>query len=114
MPWASTPVRSTALSLPTAEYSPARATVSPGPHAGGARRDFAKDCRGLSIRCMAAQLGWLPSTVSREIVRHGGRSRYYAAVADDEAWTHACRPKPCRLAFHPILQRTVADKLSLK
>ena len=92
----------------------ARATVSPGPHAGGARRDFAKDCRGLSIRCMAAQLGWLPSTVSREIVRHGGRSRYYAAVADDEAWTHACRPKPCRLAFHPILQRTVADKLSLK
>ncbi|MCA9481479.1 MAG: helix-turn-helix domain-containing protein, partial [Nitrospira sp.] len=69
---------------------------------------------GISIRCMADQLGRPPSTVSREIVRHGGRSRYRAVVADDEVWAHACCPKPCRFAFHPILQRTVADKLSLE
>lgn len=79
------------------------------------REEFSRGIAGgLSIRCMAAQLGRPPSTVSREIVRHGGRSRYRAAVADDEAWAHACRPKPCRLAFHPILQRTVAEKLSLE
>ncbi len=69
---------------------------------------------GLSIRHMAAHLGRPPSTVSREIVRHGGRSRYRATVADEEAWAAACRPKLCRLALHPILQRIVADKLSLE
>ncbi len=67
----------------------------------------------LSIRQIAARIGRAPSTVSREIVRHGGRSRYRAAVADGAAWEQARRPKPCRLAVHPILRRIVAHKLSL-
>ena len=68
---------------------------------------------GLSIRQMAARLGRPPSTVSREITRHGGRPHYRAAVADAEAWEQACRPKPCRLAVHPFLRNTVAHKLSV-
>lgn len=67
---------------------------------------------GLSIRHMAAQIRRPPSTVSREIARHGGRSRYRAAAADGEAWEQACRPKLCRLAVSPILRKTVAQKLS--
>ncbi len=73
--------------------------------------------RGLaadtSIRQIAARLGRAPSTVSREIARHGGRSRYRAEVADGAAWEQTRRPKPCRLAVHPQLRRVVAHKLSL-
>lgn len=67
----------------------------------------------LSIRQMAARMGRPPSTVSREITRHGGRPHDRAAVADAEAWEQACRPKPCRLALHPFLRNTVARKLSV-
>ncbi len=73
-------------------------------------RGIAADC---SIRQIAAQLGRSPSTVSREITRHGGRPHYRAAVADAEAWEQACRPKPCRLAVHPFLRNIVARKLSV-
>lgn len=41
---------------------------------------------GLSIRRIAAKIGRAPSTVSREIVRHGGRERYRASDADACAW----------------------------
>jgi transposase, IS30 family len=67
----------------------------------------------LSIRQIAAQLGRAPSTVSREITRHGGAHTYRAAEADARAWKRARRPKPCRLAVHPMLQRVVARKLTL-
>jgi IS30 family transposase len=74
-------------------------------------------CRGIaagaSIRQIAARASRSPSTVSREIARHGGRHCYRAAEADAEAWGEARRPKPCRLAIHPRLQRIVANKLSL-
>jgi len=65
----------------------------------------------LSIRQIAASLGRAPSTVSREITRHGGLCAYRAAVADAQAWERARRPKPCRLATSPALQRIVASKL---
>ena len=68
---------------------------------------------GASIRQIAARASRSPSTVSREIARHGGRHWYRAAEADAEAWDQARRPKPCRLAIHPRLQRIVANKLSL-
>ena len=68
---------------------------------------------GLSMRQMAARIGRPPSTVSREIARHGGRREYRATVADAEAWEQACRPKPCRLAVSPNLRKAVAHKLSL-
>jgi IS30 family transposase len=67
---------------------------------------------GCSIRAMAAKLGRAPSTVSREISRHGGLGAYRASDADASAWSRALRPKPCRLATHPELRWRVAQKLA--
>src|SRR5229473_1028389 len=69
---------------------------------------------GRSIRRIAARLGRAPSTVSREVRRHGGRSAYRASEADSDAWDRALRPKPCRLAAHPELRWRVAQKLALQ
>ena len=69
---------------------------------------------GRSMRHIAGILRRSPSTVSREIARHGGRTGYRAAVADEAAWHRARRPKCCRLARHPRLQRLVAEKLRLE
>lgn len=66
-----------------------------------------------SIRQIAALIRRPPSTVCREVARHGERGQYRAVVADAEAWEQAGRPKPCRLALPPTLRRTVAQKLSL-
>ncbi|SRR6266566_790912 len=68
---------------------------------------------GSSIRQIAAAISRSPSTVSREITRHGGRSRYRAAEADSQARDRARRAKPCRLATHGKLRRIVATKLKL-
>ena len=67
---------------------------------------------GLSLRKIATQLGRAPSTVSREVGRSHGRSKYRAAKADELAWRSACRPKLCRLAVNRSLQMVVAQKLS--
>jgi len=69
---------------------------------------------GRSIRRIAARLGRSPSTVSREVRRHGGRSAYRASEADSDAWDRALRPKPCRLAAYPELRWRVAQKLALQ
>lgn len=68
---------------------------------------------GHSIRQIATMIDRAPSTVSREIRRHGGVSKYRAAEADWAAWDRARRPKLCRLATNVKLQRIVAKKLSL-
>jgi len=72
--------------------------------------------RGLagdeSLRIIASRIGRSPSTVSREIERNGGRSRYRATKADNRAWQRACRPKPCALARKGRLRLTVARKLA--
>src|SRR5256885_9433268 len=68
---------------------------------------------GRSIRRIAARLGRSPSTISREVTRHGGRSSYRATEADARAWERALRPKPCRLASHRELRWRVAEKLAL-
>ena len=68
---------------------------------------------GLSIRQIAGNLGRSPSTVSREIARHGGMRHYRAAQADTKAWDWARRPKLCRLAQWPRLRGIVARKLYL-
>lgn len=67
----------------------------------------------VSIRQIAATIGRPPSTVSREIARHGGRTKYRASDADSEASDRARRPKLCRLAAHYRLQRIVANKLKV-
>lgn len=40
---------------------------------------------GVSLRSIAAQLHRAPSTISRELRRNGGQSRYRATAADKEA-----------------------------
>lgn len=64
-----------------------------------------------SVRAMARELGRPPSTISREIHRHGGRPHYRATRAEAAAWRRARRPKPCRLRQHARLRHVVAAKL---
>lgn len=68
---------------------------------------------GLSMRAIARDLGRAPSTISREIRRNQGISRYRAVDAEDKAWQRARRPKCCLLATQPRLCETVASKLHL-
>lgn len=56
--------------------------------------------RGLSLRQISRDMGRAPSTVSREVRRHGGPRRYRVADADRRAWARGQRPKRCRLATH--------------
>jgi len=66
---------------------------------------------GQSVRAIAAVLGRSPSTISREVASNGGRRRYRAAAADQQAWARATRPKACKLATNPVLSGIVAEKL---
>ena len=68
--------------------------------------------RGCSLRGISASLGRAPSTISREVRRHGGRARYRTSVADARTWRRAHRPKPCRLATSAPLRALVATKLA--
>ena len=70
--------------------------------------------RGVSLRAISRDLGRAPSTVSREVRRHGGLRRYRAAAADQRAWARSQRPKRCRLATHSTLRDAVAAKLALE
>jgi IS30 family transposase len=67
--------------------------------------------RDLSLRAIAARLGRAPSTISREVNRNGGLGHYRGTRADQAAWDRAQRPKPCKLASEPALNRLVASKL---
>ena len=69
---------------------------------------------GTSVRQISRQLRRAPSTVSREVRRHGGRRRYRAATADAAAWARGRRPKRCRLATYAALRDAVATKLALE
>jgi IS30 family transposase len=68
---------------------------------------------GASIRQIALAIRRSPSTVSREIKRHGGPTRYRAAEAESQAWDRSRRPKRCLLARHSKLQEVVARRLQL-
>jgi len=67
----------------------------------------------LSLRSIANELGRSASTISREVNRNGGLKAYRANEADKAAWDRAHRPKPCKLAQHPMLKRIVASKLKM-
>ena len=67
---------------------------------------------GCTFRQIGRHLGRAPSTVSREVRRHGGRTHYRASIADTRAWDRARRPKASRLATSTALRRLVADKLT--
>ena len=66
---------------------------------------------GHSMRSIAAQLGRVPSTISREIKRNGGQEGYRASRADQAAWDRGRRPKAGKLAANRVLARLVAGKL---
>lgn len=66
---------------------------------------------GHAVRAIARMLRRAPSTVSREIRRHGGRATYRAAVAERAAWQRGRRPKRCRLARNRRLRLVVAGQL---
>lgn len=67
--------------------------------------------RSETVRQIAQRLARAPSTISREIRRHGGRAVYRAQRADRRAWARARRPKVCRLARRSALRCLVAKKL---
>jgi IS30 family transposase len=67
---------------------------------------------GATAHAIARRLGRAPSTICREIQRHGGRARYRARRAERRAWARTRRPKPCRLATHPRLRHAVATQLA--
>jgi IS30 family transposase len=67
--------------------------------------------RGESVRAIARWVGCAPSSISREVARHGGRTAYQAQRADVAAWQHARRPKACRLATRRPLRRLIERKL---
>lgn len=68
--------------------------------------------RNESLRTIAARLGRAPSTIGREVSRHGGRKKYRATDADQRAWDNTRRPKSCLLQQNPRLRDVVADKLA--
>ena len=68
---------------------------------------------GSPLREIARRLNRAASTVSREVIRHGGRPAYRAHVADDHAWDSGLRPKKCLLAINHKLGDIVASKLIL-
>lgn len=83
--------------------------------ATGEREEISRGLAGgASVRQIARTLRRAPSTISREIRRHGGRCAYRAARADWRAWRRARRPKPCALAVRTRLRRVVAAKLACR
>jgi IS30 family transposase len=68
---------------------------------------------GDSCRVIARRLGRAPSTVSRELARNGGRSRYRAQRAEAAADRRAARPKPSKPVMEPRLREVVEAKLGL-
>lgn len=67
--------------------------------------------RRESARQIGRRLGRSHTMISREIDRSGGRRRYRAHFADEEAWRRARRPKPTKLERCPELRRAVAERL---
>ncbi|WP_338597076.1 helix-turn-helix domain-containing protein [Saccharopolyspora sp. SCSIO 74807] len=72
--------------------------------------------RGLarteSFRAIAGRLRRWPSTISREVNRHGGRATYRATAADERVWDNMRRRKPCLLQRNDTLCKLAAAKLA--
>src|SRR5258706_15433544 len=66
---------------------------------------------GRSLRRIAATLGRAPSTVNRELGRHGGANRGPASEGGGGARGRALRPKRVRPAVHAGLRWRLAPKL---
>jgi IS30 family transposase len=66
---------------------------------------------GRSLRDIARQLGRAPSTISREVAAHGGRSAYRPMAAHRGAFGRARRPKQTKLAGNDELRAVVIGDL---
>ena len=70
---------------------------------------------GLGVREIARHVGRAASTISRELargcLRRRPRGRYRASVAQFRAEERARRPKPSKLALHPLLRAYVQQGL---
>ena len=66
---------------------------------------------GHSARAIARALRRSHTTITREIDRCGGRTRYRAHAADREAWRRQRRPRPTKLELSPELRRIVSEHL---
>src|SRR4051812_23010742 len=94
---------------------PAQRRRSPAPLSLAEREEISRGlAAGLSVRSIAARLGRAPSTVSREVTANGGRGRYRAALADQQAWSRARRRKVSKLATRPGLRAIVGEQLRQK
>ena len=92
---------------------PAIRTRSPTVPDLAEREEISRGLRaGLSLRRIGCELGRSPSTISREVARHGGRNAYRAAGADRRAWHSAKRPKCCRVVTEERLRAIVTAKLT--
>mgnify|MGYP000208563008 CR=1 FL=1 len=65
----------------------------------------------LPIREIARRMARPPSTISREISRNGGITRYRAIAADKNAFNRALRPKECKLQKSIPISRLIEAKL---
>ncbi len=70
--------------------------------------------RGMALAEIARLLGRPTSTVSRELKRNGGRSRYRALRADRRAERKRARPKQSLFEADGALARRVAAQLAAK
>ena len=68
--------------------------------------------REESDRAIGRRLGRHHTTIGREIRRCGGRRRYRAHFAEQEAWHRARRPKPTKLGSCAKLRALVSGHLS--
>ncbi len=64
-----------------------------------------------SDRAIGSRIGRHHTTIGREIRRCGGRRRYRAHFADQEAWHRARRSKPTKLGCCPELRALVTELL---
>ncbi len=68
---------------------------------------------GDSYRLIARRINRAPSTVSREVLRAGGRRRYKATWAEDLASVRSLRPKASKLAGNQRLREQVQVMLEV-
>ncbi len=84
-------------------------------HSLAEREEISRGVRATeSCRTIAQRMGRAPSTVAREIRRHGGRRAYRAWRADAQAVRETTRPKVPKLVRGALLRQEVERRLALR
>ncbi|WP_404339718.1 helix-turn-helix domain-containing protein [Pseudoalteromonas mariniglutinosa] len=66
---------------------------------------------GKSLREIARYLNRSPSTICREVNRHGGIKKYRASKVDNVAWENTKRPKAYKLYGNKALYLIIAQRM---